>query len=252
MAATAASSSRAALLAMVSQTRERIDELTAAEYDEISGSDHDSMLRAGVISVGVQSAERARYCNVVGYDETRVEVSTGEWQNANHVRVRGLTSRPTKADDLRAIISQGPMHPDYHGPGEQFGRRRRRRPRTRPHQLREALREPRTRTPLITADRRRVPPRHHPRLLAYGSRAQRLDHRGACAGRARLPRLRAVLARGGGSGGLRRGGGCGQGGAARRGGRHARPGSQRLSGEPHGGGELQRRWCWRRWRRWRR
>ena len=128
--------------------------ITAAEYDEISGSDHDSMLRAGVISVGVQSAERARYCNVVGYDETRVEVSTGEWQNANHVRVRGLTSRPTKADDLRAIISQGPMHPDYHGPGEQFGRRRRRRPRTRPHQLREALREPRTRTLLITADRR--------------------------------------------------------------------------------------------------
>ena len=83
---------------------------------ERASADHDEMVATGEVVVGVlpQNIDKNRYSNICPADAQRVVLrrhcepddETTDYINASHV----------KAPSVTAIASQGPTHPEWHGP----------------------------------------------------------------------------------------------------------------------------------------
>ena len=80
------------------------------------GEDHERMLATGLITQAALPANvnKSRYCNIMPYDSNRVVLRTHaatstDFINASYVRFEGLPGETI-------IATQGPLHPDWHGP----------------------------------------------------------------------------------------------------------------------------------------
>lgn len=70
---------------------------------------HEDLVASDLVSQGLANGEKSRYCNIIPYDEHRVELEDGTYINASWVRF-------TQLPEQHFIITQGPMAPAYHGP----------------------------------------------------------------------------------------------------------------------------------------
>jgi protein tyrosine phosphatase len=86
-------------------------------YRSLPTGDHDGMIASGEVVAGIlpENIEKNRYSNICPYDARRVVLrrrcddaasSSTDYINASHVELPAV----------RAIASQGPTHPQWHGP----------------------------------------------------------------------------------------------------------------------------------------
>jgi len=94
---------------LVDSLAARPKEELAKEYAAIPTSDHVNMIMAGVVRAGTRSENVAknRYSNICPIDQYRVGLGA---QNGY------LNASFATLNDQTFIISQAPLHPDYHGP----------------------------------------------------------------------------------------------------------------------------------------
>ena len=105
------------LQALVEEALVSANSRLSTRYRSLPSGDHEDMVASGEVTAGVlpENYEKNRYSNICPYDARRVVLrrpcSDGaagatDYINASHITLPGL----------RAIASQGPTHPQWHGP----------------------------------------------------------------------------------------------------------------------------------------
>lgn len=89
----------------------------SAHYRSLPTGDHEDMIASGQVTAGIlqENVEKNRYSNICPFDTRRVVLrrpcgdgaaGATDYINASHIELPGV----------RAIASQGPTHPQWHGP----------------------------------------------------------------------------------------------------------------------------------------
>lgn len=105
------------LQAIVEEAMSSATSRLSALYRSLPTGDHEDMIASREVSAGVlpENVKKNRYSNICPYDAKRVvlrrpcsDAAAGltDYINASHVELPGV----------RAIASQGPTHPQWHGP----------------------------------------------------------------------------------------------------------------------------------------
>ena len=93
-------------------TNKKKIEIEYEDLNRIHNNSHEDLISKKLCRVGnfPNNIDKNRYCNLFALDSTRVELGAQlkAYINANHVKLKSVPSQSF-------IVSQGPMHPSYHG-----------------------------------------------------------------------------------------------------------------------------------------